>query len=86
MIIKPTIGNIFIKIVYQEEKNTGKIIKPYQSKEQTVGIVINDYDSWLVKAGDKIIFTDGVGQIVMVEGIEHRIIKETDILATIKDE
>lgn len=92
MKIRPLQDRILVKRVEEEEKTTGGIIipdsakeKPQEGKVVAVGpgkILENGKHSEPdVKRGDRILFSKYAGTEVTVEGEEHIIIREDDILA-----
>ncbi|MHA7839524.1 MAG: co-chaperone GroES [bacterium] len=92
MKIRPLQDRILVKRVEEEEKTTGGIIipdsakeKPQEGKVVAVGpgkILENGKHSEPdVKRGDRILFSKYAGTEVTVDGEEHIIIREDDILA-----
>jgi len=92
MNIRPLQDRILVKRVEEEEKTTGGIIipdsakeKPQEGKVVAVGpgkILENGKHSEPdVKRGDRILFSKYAGTEVTVDGEEHIIIREDDILA-----
>lgn len=93
--IRPLHDRILIKRLDAESKTPGGLIIPDAAKEKPVeGIVIaigagkrNDEDGERipldVKAGDKVLFSKYSGSEIKLEGIEHVILREDDILAVI---
>ena len=95
MKLRPLHDRVIVKRVEEEEKTSGGIIipdaakeKPQQGKVLAVGkgkILENGKVSPLaVKKGDRILFGKYAGQEIKVEGEEHLIMREDDILAIIK--
>ena len=95
MKIRPLHDHILVKRVKEEEKTKGGIIipdsakeKPQEGKVVAVGkgkileggkVVALD-----VKKGDRILFSKYAGNEVKIEGEEHLILREDDILGVIE--
>jgi len=95
MKIKPLNDRVLVLRTEQEEKTTGGIIipdtakeKPQEGKVVAVGPgKVNDKGERLpleVKANDRILFGKYSGSEVKVDGVEHVIMREDDILAIVK--
>ncbi|MCG6946864.1 MAG: co-chaperone GroES [Deltaproteobacteria bacterium] len=95
MKLRPLHDRVIVKRVEEEEKTSGGIIipdaakeKPQQGKVLAVGkgkILENGKVSPLaVKKGDRILFGKYAGTDIKIEGEEHLIMREDDILAIIK--
>ena len=94
MKIRPLQDRVLIKRVAEEEKSKGGIIIPDTAKEKPVegdvvavgpGRVQKDGSvrPLDVKKGDKILFAKYSGSDVKIDGHEHLIMREDDILAVI---
>ena len=92
MKIRPLQDRILVKRVDEEETTSGGIIIPDSAKEkpqegQVVAVgpgKTNDNGSVSepgVKAGDRILFSKYAGTDVNVDGDDHIIIREDDVLA-----
>jgi chaperonin GroES len=95
MKFRPLHDRVIVKRVEEEDKTAGGIIipdaakeKPQQGKVIAVGkgkILENGKVSPLeVKKGDRILFGKYSGQEIKIDGEEHLIMREDDILAIIK--
>ena len=95
MKFRPLHDRVIVKRVEEEEKTSGGIIipdaakeKPQQGKVIAVGtgkILENGKVSPLaVKKGNRILFGKYAGQEIKIDGEEHLIMREDDILAIIK--
>jgi chaperonin GroES len=95
MKIRPLQDRILVKRVEEEEKTQGGIIIPDTAKEKPQqGIVVAagpgkaNEDGKIrpldVKKGDKVLFGKYSGSEVDVDGEEHLIIREEDILAIVQ--
>jgi chaperonin GroES len=95
MKIRPLQDRVIVKRLAEEEKTKGGIIIPDTAKEKPIeGIVVavgkgkTAEDGKLikldVKAGDKILFGKYAGTEVKIDGVEHLIMREDDILGIIE--
>src|SRR5271155_4360813 len=93
--IRPLGDRILVKRIQEEEKTKGGIIIPDTAKEKPQeGIVVavgkgkTTEDGKLltpdVKAGDRILFGKYAGSEVKIEGDEHLILREDDILGVLE--
>lgn len=95
MKIRPLQDRIIVKRVAEEEKTKGGIIIPDTAKEKPMegkviavgkGKVLDNGQKSVpeVKPGDKILFSKYAGTEVKIEGEEHLIMREDDILGIIE--
>jgi chaperonin GroES len=95
MKIRPLHDRIIVKRVDEEEKTKGGIIIPDSAKEKPMeGKVIavgngkkTDDGKVIkmdVKAGDRVLFSKYAGNEVKIDGDEHLIMREDDILGIIE--
>ena len=93
--IRPLGDRILVKRIKEEEKTKGGIIipdtakeKPQEGKVVAVGKGKHDDNGKLipleVKAGDKILFGKYSGSEIKLEGEEHLILREDDILGILE--
>lgn len=96
MKVKPLQDRIIVKRLEEEEKTKGGIIIPDAAKEKPQeGKVIAVGDGKVldngtklklsVKAGDKILFGKYSGTEIKIDGEEHLILREDDVLGIIVD-
>jgi chaperonin GroES len=94
MKIRPLHDRVIIKRLEEESKTSGGLYipdtakeKPIQGKVLAVGAGKRDKDGKLcaldVKAGDKVLFSKYSGTEVKIDGDEHLIMREEDILAVL---
>jgi chaperonin GroES len=94
MKIRPLHDRILVKRIEEEEKTKGGIIIPDTAKEKPqegkviavgAGKVLDDgkVRPMDVKAGDRILFSKYAGTDVKIEGEDHIIIREDDVLGII---
>jgi len=95
MKIRPLQDRILVKRIEEEEKTKGGIIipdtakeKPSEGKVVAVGKGKLNEDGKLmpldVKKGDRILFSKYSGTEVNIEGDEHLIIREDDVLGVVE--
>ena len=95
MKIRPLQDRVIVKRVEEEEKTKGGIIIPDTAKEKPMeGKVIAVGKGKLledgkihpvdVKAGDRVLFAKYAGTEVKIDGEEHLIMREDDILGVIE--
>ena len=95
MKIRPLQDRILVRRVKEEEKTKGGIIipdtakeKPQEGKVIAVGHGKLNEDGKLqpldVKKGDRILFSKYSGTEVQIEGEEHLIIREDDVLGVLE--
>lgn len=95
MKITPLQDRVLVKRLEEEEKTKGGIIipdtakeKPIEGKVVAVGKGRVKEDGTVipleVKAGDKILFSKYAGTEIQIEGEEHLMMREDDILGVIK--
>jgi len=92
MKIRPLGDRILVKRVEEEQTSAGGIIipdtakeKPIQAKVVAVGSGRKDKNGKVheleVKAGDRVLFSKYGGTEVKIDGEEHLILREDDVLA-----
>ena len=96
MNIQPLHDRVIVKRVEEEEKTKGGIIIPDTAKEKPQeGLVIAVGSGRIeeegkkkvpleVKKGDRVLFSKYAGTEITIDGEEHLIMKEEDIIALIK--
>lgn len=95
MKVRPLHDRVIVKRVEEEEKTKGGIIIPDTAKEKPVeGKVIAVGDgkvgdggkkiSLEVKAGDRVLFGKYAGTDINIDGEEHLIMREDDIIGVIE--
>lgn len=94
MKIRPLHDRVLVKRIDEEETTAGGIVipdsakeKPIQAKVIAVGNGKRDKDGKTIapeiKAGDKVLFSKYSGTEVKIDGEEHLIMREDDILAVL---
>lgn len=95
MKVKPLNDRVLVLRIGEEEKTAGGIIipdtakeKPQEGKVVAVGPgKVNEEGNKIaldVKAGDKVLFGKYSGTEIKIDGVEHLIMREEDILAIIE--
>ena len=95
MKVRPLHDRLIVKRLEEEEQTKGGIIIPDTAKEKPVeGKVIAVGDGRIkedgtkipieMKKGDRILFTKYAGTEVKIDGEEHLIMKEDDVIAIIE--
>ena len=95
MAFRPLGDRVLVKRVEEESKTKGGIIIPDTAKEKPQegkvvavgkGRVLDDgkVQELAVKKGDKILFSKYAGTDIKVEGEDHIIIREDDVLAILE--
>ncbi|HEY3358666.1 MAG TPA: co-chaperone GroES [Polyangia bacterium] len=95
MKIRPLQDRILVKRVQEEEKTKGGIIIPDSAKEKPVeGEVIavgsgkvtekGEVRPLEVKKGDRILFGKYSGNEIKIDGVEHLILREDEILGVLE--
>jgi chaperonin GroES len=95
MKIRPLQDRILVRRVQEEEKTKGGIIIPDTAKEKPIegeivavgtGKVLENgkVRALDVKAGDRILFGKYAGNEIQVEGVEHLILREDEILGVVE--
>jgi chaperonin GroES len=95
MKIRPLQDRLVVKRLAEEEKTKGGIIIPDSAKEKPVegeviavgnGKVLDDGSQRKldVKAGDRVLFGKYSGTEIKIDGVEHLILREEEILGIIE--
>ncbi|MBN8616436.1 MAG: co-chaperone GroES [Deltaproteobacteria bacterium] len=94
MAIRPLHDRVLVQRVKEEEKTKGGIIIPDSAKEKPIegkvvaagnGKVLDDgkVRALQVKAGDRVLFGKYAGTEVKIDGEEHLILREEEILGIV---
>jgi chaperonin GroES len=95
MAIRPLHDRVLVQRVKEEEKTRGGIIIPDSAKEKPIegkvvavgnGKVTDDGNvrALQVKAGDRVLFGKYAGTEVKIDGEEHLILREEEILGVVE--
>jgi chaperonin GroES len=96
MKLRPLQDRIIVRRVKEEEKTKGGIIIPDSAKEKPIeGVVVAVGNGKLlddgslraldIKAGDRVLFGKYSGTDVKIEGEEHLILREDDVLGVVEN-
>ena len=98
MTVQPLYDYVLVKRIEEEEKTPGGIVLPDTAKEKPqIGEVIavgqgkrntktGELIPLTVKVGDKVVFGKYAGTEIKIDGEEYSIMKESEILAIVKEE
>ena len=97
MKVRPLADRVLVDVLEAEEKTKGGIILPDTAKEEkTEGKVIavgagkvlesGKVQPIEVKKGDRVLFGKYSGDDLMIDGVKHKIVKESEILAVYEKE
>jgi chaperonin GroES len=88
MKVKPLADRVMVKLDKNEAKTAGGIIIPDTAQEKTQqGIVVevgDDKDVIKVQAGQKVMYDKYAGTQIKIDGVEHLILKMSDIIAVVE--
>jgi chaperonin GroES len=94
MNVRPLQDRLLVRRVEEEQKTKGGIIIPDTAKEKPVeGVVIavgtgkvldnGKLHALEVKAGDRVLFGKYAGSEIKLEGVEHLILREDEVLGIV---
>ncbi|HBE03384.1 MAG: co-chaperone GroES [Spirochaetes bacterium GWF1_41_5] len=86
MKIKPLGERVLLKKTEKETKTAGGLYIPETAQEKTqeaVVVAIGDSQDIKVKPNDKVIHDKYAGTEIKVEGVDHLIVKNEDIIAIV---
>jgi chaperonin GroES len=95
MKVKPLQDRVLVIRIEEEEKTSGGIIIPDTAKEKpqegkVIAVADGKFDEdgkripLDVKEGDRVLFGKYAGNEIMIDGVEHIIMREDDILAVVE--
>jgi chaperonin GroES len=88
MKVKPLADRVMVKLEKNEAKTAGGIIIPDTAQEKTQSGVVaevgDDKDVIKVKVGQKVMYDKYAGTQVKIDGVDHLILKMSDIIAAIE--
>ena len=97
MNVKPLADRVLVEVLEAESKTKGGIILPDTAKEEkTEGKVVavgagktlesGKIQAIEVKKGDRVLFGKYAGDDILIDGVKHKILKESEILAVYEKE
>ena len=95
MKIRPLYDRILVKRIEEQTKTAGGLFIPDTAKEKPMEAIVvavgngkiqedGSLRKLEVKAGDKILFSKYSGNEIKIEGTDHLILREDDILAVVE--
>jgi len=90
MKVKPLADRVLVKLEKNEAKTAGGIIIPDTAQEKTQqGVVVDvgpgtEKEKITVKSGDKVMYDKYAGAQIKIDGVEHLILKMSDIIAVVE--
>ena len=88
MKVKPLADRVMVKLEKNEAKTAGGIIIPDTAQEKTQqGVVVevgDDKEVIKVSAGQKVMYDKYAGTQIKIDGVEHLILKMSDIIAVVE--
>ena len=95
MKVRPLYDRVIVRRVAEEEKTKGGIIIPDTAKEKPAeGEVIavgngktndkGELRALVVKKGDRVLFGKYTGSDIKIDGVDHLILREDDVLGVIE--
>lgn len=95
MKIRPLYDRILVKRIEEQQKTAGGLFIPDTAKEKPMEAVVvavgngkvqddGSLRKLEVKAGDKILFSKYSGNEIKIDGTDHLILREDDILAVVE--
>jgi chaperonin GroES len=95
MKIKPLYDRILVKRLEEQDKTAGGLYIPDSAKEKPLEALVvavgagkvqdnGTLRKLEVKAGDKILFSKYSGSDIKIDGAEHLILREDDVLAVLE--
>jgi chaperonin GroES len=95
MKIRPLHDHVLVKRIEEQKKTTGGLFIPDSAKEKPMEAVVVavgagkiQEDGTLrklgIKAGDRVLFTKYSGNETKIDGADHLILREEDILAVLE--
>jgi chaperonin GroES len=94
MKIRPLYDRILVKRIEEQNKTAGGLFIPDSAKEKPMEAIVvavgngkvqenGELRKLEVKAGDKVLFAKYSGNEIKIDGTEHVILREDDILAVL---
>jgi chaperonin GroES len=95
MKVRPLYDRILVKRIEEEQKTAGGLFIPDSAKEKPQqGVIVSIGQGKVMedgslrklelKAGDKILFAKYSGSEIKMDGVEHLILREDDVLGVIE--
>lgn len=82
--VKPVGDRVLVKVDQQELKSIGGVLLPSNAaKKPTAGKIVAMGEVSLVKGGERVIYSKYAGTELEVEGQEHVLLKEDDVIGVL---
>ena len=95
MAFRPLHDRVLLKRVTSESRSAGGLFIPDSAKEKPQEAIVvavgpgkrtdDGFREPYVKSGDKVLFGKYVGDEIKLDGVEHIIMRDEDILAVLED-
>lgn len=88
MVIEPLGNRVLVRLLEEEARTPSGLFVPETAKEKPqrgLVVAIGDGEDIHVQVGDKVLFAKYTGTEIKVDGVDHLILEDSDILARIKD-
>jgi chaperonin GroES len=88
MKIRPLHDHLLVKRIEEQSKTTAGLIIPMEAVVVAIGAGKVQEDGQVrkmdIKAGDRVLFTKYAGNEIKIDGSEHLILREDDVLALVE--
>ena len=87
MSIQPLGDRVLVKVLESESKTKGGLYIPDAAKEKTTQgtvIAIGSSEDIKVKVGDSVLYDKYAGASVAVDGVDHLVLRNDDLIAIVK--
>ena len=95
MKLRPLQDHLLVKRIEEQQKTTAGLIIPDSAKEKPMEAVVvavgagkvqedGSVRKMGVKAGDRVLFTKYSGSEIKMDGVEHLILREDEVLAVVE--
>ncbi|KAK9830007.1 hypothetical protein WJX72_009164 [[Myrmecia] bisecta] len=85
--VSPIGDRVFVKVDVSEAKSVGGILLPSSAQTKpTQGDVVQAGSAKAVKAGDKVVYSKYAGTEIELQGAEHVLLKEDDVIGVLRSD
>jgi chaperonin GroES len=95
MKLRPLQDHLLVKRIEEQQKTTAGLFIPDSAKEKPMEAVVvavgagkvqedGSVRKMVVKTGDRVLFTKYSGSEIKMDGVEHLILREDDVLALVE--
>ena len=83
--IVPNGNKLLVRPTKEDRESSGGIITNLEEDDvKSEGVVVEE-GTTSFKRGDVVIYGKFAGDVIMIEGVQHRIMRDIEVLATIKE-